>query len=98
MKRIGGPDPSLTKEQRASAFTNFIRQIPISVIIVYTDRSKLPNGNTGAGYAISQFGVTNKESYPLSPSAEIFDVEAIAALLGARAALLSPLNRLAKDV
>lgn len=96
--RIGAPDAALTKEQRASAFTHFIRQIPTNDIIVYTDGSKLQNGNAGAGYAISQFGVTHKESYPLGPSAEIFDAEAIAALLGVRAALLHPLNRLAKDV
>jgi ribonuclease HI len=97
-KRVGAPDPTLTKEQRASVFAHFIEQIPTNDIIVYTDGSKLQNGNAGAGYAISQFGVTHKESYPLGPSAEIFDAEAIAALLGARAALLHPLNRLAKDV
>lgn len=98
MKRIGAPEPSSTKEQRASAFTTFINRIPESDIIVYTDGSKLLNTNAGAGFAITQLRVSRKEFYPLGPSAEIFDAEAIAALLGARAALLLPYNRFAKDL
>jgi ribonuclease HI len=97
-KRVGAPDPSLSKERNASTFIDFIASVPENQIVVYTDGSKLENGNAGAGYAISQFGHTHKESYPLGPSAEIFDAEAIAALLGARAALIHPTNRLAKDL
>jgi hypothetical protein len=97
-KRIGAYNPSLTKEQCAAAFTSFINLIPNNDIIVYTDGSKLDNGNAGAGFAISQFGVIHREPYSLGPSAEIFDAEAIAALLGARAAFLHPSNQLAKDV
>jgi hypothetical protein len=97
-ERIGAFNPSVTKEQCAAAFTSFINLVPKNDIIVYTDGSKLDNGNAGAGFAISQFGVTHMEPYPLGPSAEIFDAEAIAALLGARAALLRPSNQLAKDL
>ena len=84
MKWIGAPDYTLTKEKYTSAATYFIRHIPATDIIVYTDGSKLQNGNTGAGYAILQLRATNKVSYHLGPSAEIFDAEAIAALLGAK--------------
>lgn len=84
MKRIGAPDYTLTKQKYTSAVTYFIRHIPATDIIVYTDGSKLQNGNTRAGYAILQLGATNKVSYHLGPGAEIFDAEAIAALLGAK--------------
>jgi hypothetical protein len=53
-KRIVAPDSSPTKVQCASAFTYFINIITETDILVYTDGSKLQNGNAGAGYAISQ--------------------------------------------
>jgi ribonuclease HI len=96
-KRIGAPDPTHTKEQRAAAFSHFIHHVPANDIVVYTDGSKLQNGNAGAGYALVLSEATVKEAFALGPSAEIFDAEAIAALLGAQAALRHSSNGLAKN-
>lgn len=97
-KRIGAPDAASSKEERALAFTQFINLIPENDVIVYSDGSKLQDGQAGAGFAITQFRTTRRESHPLGDSAEVFDAEATAALLGAKAALLLPFNRLAKDL
>lgn len=98
MRRVGSPEPSSKKAQSVAAFTQFIGQVPKDDIIVYTDGSKLDNGNAGAGFVISQSGILHKEAYSVGSSAEIFDAEAIAALLNARAGLLRPTNRVAKDL
>lgn len=98
--RIYGP-LGRDKETAARDFLEFLPSIPVSDIQVYSDGSKAEgtDGLAGAGSVMYQYGLLlNRQVTPLGPNAEVFDAEAIAALNGAKLALLAPSARFATDL
>lgn len=98
LTRVGAPE-GLTKEQAADNFRIFLQSIPENDIIIYSDGSKLENGQAGGGYvgfqASSQF---LHHSLPLGPNREVFDAEAEAALAGLDAAMAHPIAQRATNL
>ncbi|EED13942.1 conserved hypothetical protein [Talaromyces stipitatus ATCC 10500] len=65
-----------------------VKSIPDNDIIIYSDGSKLENGQTGGGFVSFQAGSQFlRGSIPLRPNKEVFDAEAEAALAGLEAAM-----------
>jgi ribonuclease HI len=78
----------LTKEQSADNFRTLLKSIPVKDIVIYTDGSKKENGQAGGGYVgFIDGNQVLRGSFPLGPNKEVFDAEAIAALLGLKAAI-----------
>ncbi|KAI1004606.1 hypothetical protein K3495_g3606 [Podosphaera aphanis] len=89
LNRISGTTG--TPNLRAGKFREFLLTVPPSNILVYSDAAKLPDGNTGGGFAIFQLGrKIRTEDFPLGNGKEIYDAEACAALEGIRAATALP--------
>ena len=88
-----------TPESEASIFYNFLNTLPKNDILIYSDGSKLPNGNAGAGFVIFQLGrqICTGAS-PLGKLCEANDAEAHAALLGIKSAIALPSTRFSKDL
>ncbi|KAF7174224.1 hypothetical protein CNMCM6106_008361 [Aspergillus hiratsukae] len=87
LARVGAPE-GLTKEQAADNFRTLLQSIPENDIVIYSDGSKQDNGQTGAGFVGFIAGCqVLRGSFPLGPNKEVFDAEAIAALLGLKAAI-----------
>jgi ribonuclease HI len=98
--RISGP-LGRDKETAARDFLDFLPTVPVSDIQVYSDGSKAEgtDGSAGAGSVMYQYGLLlDRQATPLGPNAEVFDAEAIAALNGAKLALLAPSARFATDL
>lgn len=80
-------------------FSTFLGTINQSDILVYSDGSKLTNGNTGWGYVIFQIGRrVCSGSGPLGNTIEVQDAEVHATLHGIRAALSLPSARFANNL
>ncbi|KAI1002306.1 hypothetical protein K3495_g5894 [Podosphaera aphanis] len=78
---------------------DFLSTIPRSDIQLYSDGSKLPNGNAGSGFVAFQIGVqVCAGAYPLGKHKEPVDAEAFAVLQGIRAAATLPTARFSKDL
>ncbi|KAI0995332.1 hypothetical protein K3495_g12850, partial [Podosphaera aphanis] len=91
--------PTRQKHTKAATFSNFLLSLPRSDILVYSDGTKLPNGNTGGGFVIYQFGIqVRKEAFPLGQFKECLDAEVHAALLGIRAAIALSSARFANNM
>ncbi|KAI0993970.1 hypothetical protein K3495_g14214 [Podosphaera aphanis] len=91
--------PTVSNERRVESFQTFLQNIPKSDILVYTDGSKLSNGNAGSGYVIYQLGLkVCSSAVPLGISKEIFDAEAYAALYGIQKAVGLSSARFANNV
>jgi ribonuclease HI len=87
LARVGATG-GLTKEQAADNFRTLLQSIPESDIVIYSDGSKQVNGQTGGGFVGFIAGCqVVRGSFPLGRNKEVFDAEAIAALLGLKAAL-----------
>ena len=87
LKRVGAPS-GLTREEAADNFRRFLQSIPNNDIIIYSDGSKLENGQTGGGYVGFQAGSQFlRGSIALGHNKEVFDAEAEAALAGLKAAM-----------
>lgn len=84
---------------RAATFHDFFESLPANDILVFSDGSKLSNGNTGAGFIMIQHGRhVGSGAYPLGKNNEVEDAEAYAALRGIKAAISLSTNRFAKDL
>ncbi|KAI0994497.1 hypothetical protein K3495_g13685 [Podosphaera aphanis] len=95
--RVGAP--TVSNERRVDSFQTFLQNIPKSGILVYTDGSKLSNGNAGSGYVIYQLDLkVCSGAVPLGISKEIFDAEAYAALCGIQKAVGLSSARFANNV
>ena len=69
-------------------FLEFYYTIPPNNIQVYSDGSKLDNNQAGGGYTVSQAGnQLLHASFPLGTGKEVYNAEAEAALVGAKAVL-----------
>ncbi|KAI1003833.1 hypothetical protein K3495_g4378 [Podosphaera aphanis] len=78
-------DPSVPKHMIANTFRIFLRTLPRSDILVFSDGSKLSDGRTGSGFVIYQFGTkVCSNSFPLGQHKECFYAETFAALPSAR--------------
>ncbi|KAI1003965.1 hypothetical protein K3495_g4240 [Podosphaera aphanis] len=78
---------------------DFPSTIPRSDIQLYSDGSKLPNGNAGRGFVAFQIGIqVCAGAYPLGKHKETFDAEAFAVLQGIHAAAALPTARFSKDL
>ncbi|KAI0995578.1 hypothetical protein K3495_g12603 [Podosphaera aphanis] len=67
--------------------------------LVRGDGSKLPDGKTGSGITIYQFGIkVCSKAFPLDHQKDCFDAEAFAALQGIRAAIALPSARFSNDI
>jgi hypothetical protein len=98
--RISGP-LGRDKETAARDFLDFLPTVPVSDIQVYSDGSKAEgtDGSAGAGSVIYQYGLLlDRQTTLLGPNAEVFDAKAIAALNGAKLALLALSARFATDL
>ncbi|KAI1002799.1 hypothetical protein K3495_g5405 [Podosphaera aphanis] len=92
--RIGGPTSPI--ETRAQRFNNYLSSLPRNDIQIYSDGSKLCDGNSGGGYVIFQYGIRLcSEAFPLGKFRDSYDAEAHAALRGIRAAISLPSARFA---
>ena len=88
--RVGAPH-GFTKKQAAQDFQIFLKNIAIQDIIIYSDGSKLKDGQAGAGFVVYQRSLEiTRRAIPLGPKAEVFDAETIAALAGVEADLALP--------
>ncbi|KAI0994881.1 hypothetical protein K3495_g13301 [Podosphaera aphanis] len=95
--RICGP--SGPRHMRADKFLNFLQTLPRSDILVFSDGSKLPDGKTGSGFVIYQFGIkVCSKAFPLGHQRDCFDAEAFGALQGIRAAIALPSARFSNDI
>jgi ribonuclease HI len=80
-----GPKPHTTKlNNQAATHTNWIRSLLDHTILIYTDGSKLDNGNTGSGWCIMQtlHGTTTtmfEGHCHLGTQSEVFDAKLHAA-------------------
>jgi ribonuclease HI len=98
LARIGAPT-DLTKEQAANNFQTFLQSIPESDTIVYSDGSKLENGQAGGGFVGFQAdSQLLRSSFPLGPNKEVFDAEAEAALAGLQATMAHPAAQYASNL
>ncbi|KAF7139722.1 hypothetical protein CNMCM5793_007559 [Aspergillus hiratsukae] len=96
--RIGAP-MGRSKEQAADDFTEFYHSLPGTDIKVFSDGSKLSNGQTGGGFAVFQAGHQFlRSSFSLGPNKEVFDAEAEAALAGMKAAMSLETARFATNL
>ncbi|EED14696.1 conserved hypothetical protein [Talaromyces stipitatus ATCC 10500] len=87
LRRVGAPS-GRTREEAADNFQILLQSIPNNDIIIYSDGSKLENGQTGGGYVGFQAGSQFlRGSIPLGHNKEVFDAEAEAALAGLKAAM-----------
>lgn len=84
---------------RTRFFQEYLNSLPKNDIQVYSDGSKLPNGNLGAGFVIFQHGrLVCSGASPLGSSIEVEDAEVRAALQGIKAAIALPTTRFSKDL
>jgi ribonuclease HI len=96
--RIGAP-MGRSKEQAADDFAEFYHSLPGTDIKVFSDGSKLSNGQTGGGFAVFQAGHQFlHSSFPLGPNKDVFDAEAEAALAGLKAAISLETARFATNL
>ncbi|KAI1005071.1 hypothetical protein K3495_g3142 [Podosphaera aphanis] len=97
LARICGPTG--TKEFHVNMFRTFLSTLPKSDIQVYSDGSKLPDGNAGGGYVIYQFGIqVCAKSFPLGKHKESYDAEIRAAQQGIHAAVALPSARFSNNL
>lgn len=95
--RICGPSGPINT--RAQRFSNFLSTVPRNDILIYSDGSKLPDGNSGDGFVIFQYGLqARSEAFPLGKFRDSYDAEAHAALQGLRAATTLPTVRFANNL
>ncbi|KAG2000709.1 hypothetical protein GB937_010915, partial [Aspergillus fischeri] len=88
-----------SKEQAADDFTEFYYSLPGTDIKVFSDGSKLSNGQTGGGFAVFQARHQFlRSSFSLGPNKEVFDAEAEAALAGMKAAMSLETARFATNL
>ena len=81
-----------------SRFRDFLSTLPGREIQIYSDGSKLSDGNSGSGYVIFQFGIrVCSEVFPLGKFKDPYDAEAHADIQGIRAAIKLPSARFAND-
>ncbi|EDN95206.1 hypothetical protein SS1G_11082 [Sclerotinia sclerotiorum 1980 UF-70] len=98
MKCIHSPN-SRTKQEAATEFNDFYDLLPREDIVIFSDGSKLANGNTGGGFVGYQDNHKFCEgSLPLGRMKEVYDSEAIAAFEGLKAAISSIESRIATDI
>lgn len=98
MKRIHSPN-GRTKQEAATEFNDFYDLLPREDIVIFSDGSKLANGNTGGGFVGYQDNHKFCEgSLPLGRMKEVYDSEAIAAFEGLKAAISSIESRIATDI
>ncbi|EED14453.1 conserved hypothetical protein [Talaromyces stipitatus ATCC 10500] len=77
------------REEAVDNFQILLQSIPNNDIIIYSDRSKLENGQTDGGYIGFQAGSQFlRGSIPLRHNKEVFDAEAEAALTGLKATMI----------
>jgi hypothetical protein len=70
-------------ESRSLDFQEFLNTLPKNDIIIYSNGSKLLDGNTGAGFVIFQLGrQIGSGASPLGRVCEVEDAEVHAALQG----------------
>lgn len=72
----GPPTGNTTKSQAADAFRAWLRSLPDTHIVVYTDGSKLTNGAVGWGYAVYEGRWKIAQGKGRLGIAEVFDGEA----------------------
>ncbi|KAI1005056.1 hypothetical protein K3495_g3165 [Podosphaera aphanis] len=97
LARICGPTG--TKEFHANMFRTFLSTLLKSDIQVYSDGSKLPDGNAGGGYVIYQFGIqVCAKVFPLGKHKEPYDAEIRAAQQGIHAAVAVPSARFSNNL
>ncbi|KAI0993316.1 hypothetical protein K3495_g14868 [Podosphaera aphanis] len=95
--RICGPSGPINI--RAQRFSNFLGTVPRNDILIYSDGSKLPDGNSGGGFVIFQYGLqVRSEAFPLEKFRDSYDAEAHTALQGLRAAITLPTARFANNL
>ena len=98
LQRIGAPC-GLSKEQYKANFLTFIQNLPTGDIILYSDGSKLPDGQAGAGFVGYQGGQqVLQQSIPLGKQKEVYDAEVLDALAGLRASLQLPSTKFASGL
>ncbi|POS81906.1 hypothetical protein EPUL_006045, partial [Erysiphe pulchra] len=95
--------PSTTEtsspESRSRIFQEFLNTLPKNDIMIYSDGSKLPHGNAGAGFVIFQLGrQIGSGASPLGRLCEVEDAEVHAAVQGIKYAISLPSNRFSKDL
>lgn len=96
LRRIGSPTGPT--EMRAINFQNFLETIPRQDILIYSDGSKLPDGNSGSGFVVFQFGLrVCSGATSLGNYKDSYDAEAHGALQGLRAAISLPSARFSND-
>ena len=89
----------VSKELDRQAFLTFIQTIPKSEIVIYSDGSKQSDGSAGAGFVVYQGGLqVLRRCIALGKRVEVFDAEAIAALVGLKAALELPTTKFANSL
>ncbi|KAI0999062.1 hypothetical protein K3495_g9133 [Podosphaera aphanis] len=97
LARICGPTG--TKEFLGNMFRTFLSTLPKSDIQVYSDGSKLPDGNAGGGYVIYQFGIqVCAKSFPFGKHKESYDAEIRAAQQGINVAVALPSARFSNNL
>ncbi|KAI0997828.1 hypothetical protein K3495_g10361 [Podosphaera aphanis] len=97
LNRVHGPIS--TPNTWADIFRDFLHTIPRSDIQVYSDGSRLPDGNAGGGFVIFQLGrIIQTKAFPLGKGKEIYDAEANAALRGIQAALALSTTRFSNNL
>ncbi|KJZ68988.1 hypothetical protein HIM_11629 [Hirsutella minnesotensis 3608] len=84
------PLQNASKEDSANDFLDWLRSIPPSTLIVYSDGSLSPSGAAGYGFTVHQNGHSNRQGAGRLGPAEVFDAEAKGALEGLKAALRLP--------
>ncbi|KAJ2970286.1 hypothetical protein NQ176_g8262 [Zarea fungicola] len=76
-----------SKEETAAEFLRWLRSLPPSTLVVYSDGSLSENGSAGYGYTVHRQNRAVKGGSGRLGSAEVFDAEALGALEGLKAAL-----------
>ncbi|KJZ71584.1 hypothetical protein HIM_09053 [Hirsutella minnesotensis 3608] len=84
------PLQNASKEDSAKDFLDWLRSIPPSTLIVYSDGSLYPTGAAGYGFTVHKNGHSTRQGAGRLGPAEVFDAEAKGALEGLKAALRLP--------